>query len=186
MDLTRSCAAENGQSVRISFLLICLAACGAPRTAPHQPVPAPPTPLERTRNQVIDHATEALARGDVAGARRGLERERWIAEDRARAALLLFGCLLLEKRLADGIEVLREYLQKTPRIKSEGDRIAVRLLRHHASGGGLRARTATEACYFGLYALQALEEPETARPDLLWALEEAPLPEHYLVEQVAP
>jgi hypothetical protein len=67
-------------------------------------------------------------------------------------------------------------------VRSARDTIALRLLRHHASGGGLHASSAEEACYFGLYALEALGEEETARPDLEWALREAPAPERALVE----
>jgi hypothetical protein len=128
----------------------------------------------------VDAAGDALRRGDLAGAREGLERGRWHAEDRARAALLLYGCLLLEGRPADAVAALREYVEKTTRAKGPRDTIAVRLLRHHASGGGLLPRTAEEACYFGLYALKALEEPATARPDLERASKAAPEPERLL------
>jgi len=135
------------------------------------------------RDDPVLARTETLLRdGDVAGAAALLERDRWFATDRARAALLLCGCRLAEGNFAAGMDVLREYLGKTPRLRTRRDEIALRLLRHHASGGGLKAESAEEACYFGLYALKALGEPETARPDLEWALREAPPPEHALVE----
>jgi hypothetical protein len=115
-----------------------------------------------------------------------LERGRWLAEDRARAALLLYGCLLLEGRPADAVAELRAYLEKTTRPKNPRDHTAIRLLRHHATGGGLAARSAEEACYFGLYALKALEEPATGKPDLERAAKEAPEPERLLAALALP
>lgn len=130
----------------------------------------------------MSSAGSALARRDVAGAREGLERGRWLADDRARAALLLYGCLLLEDRVPDAVAALREYLEKTTKPSNPRDRTAIRLLRHHATGGGLRPKGPEEACYFGLYALKALREPDTATPDLERALREAPEPERLLAK----
>lgn len=160
--------------------LLLLAACAAPAPpAPQEPRPASGS----TRpDPVLEAAETALARRDVTGARATLERGRWFADNRARAALLLYGCLLLEGRPADAVAVLREYLEKTPRPSNPRDRIATKLLRHHASGGGLEAKGPEEACYFGLYALKALDEPATARPDLELASREAPEPERLLAK----
>jgi tetratricopeptide (TPR) repeat protein len=129
----------------------------------------------------MERARRALAADDLVGALAGLERDRWLAADRGGAALLFAGCLLARGRHADAIDTLRAYLAKTGRARSDADDIAIRLLRHHATGGGERARTAREACYFGLYALGALGEPETARADLERALREAPETERLLV-----
>ena len=90
--------------------------------------------------------------------------------------------LLLEDRLPDAVATLREYLGKTTRPANPRDRTAIRLLRHHKGGGGLAARGPEEACYFGLYALKALDERETALPDLERALREAPDPERLLAK----
>jgi len=169
---------------RLLPILLLLASCSA---APEAPAAAPESaPPRATHDRVIDRAADALKAGDVAGARAGLEKNRWLADDRARAALLLFGCLLVDGRHGEAVEILRGYLAKTPRIKTERDVIVVRLLRHHASGGGLEARNAEEACYFGLYALKALGEKETARADLARARSKAPEPERYLARAVEP
>jgi hypothetical protein len=161
-------------------LLLLLAACATPTPpAPEEPRPSPAT----TRaDPVIASAEAALAKRDIAGARGDLERGRWFADDRARAALLLYGCLLLENRPPDAVAALREYLEKTTRPTNPRDRTAIRLLRHHASGGGLQPRNPEEACYFGLYALKALEERDTALPDLERAVEQAPDPERLLAK----
>jgi hypothetical protein len=129
---------------------------------------------------VVASATAALLRHDVAGAREDLETGRWLADDRARAALLLFGCLLLEDRTADAVATLRTYLEKTTQPKNPRDRTVIRILRHHATGGGLKSRDAEEACYFGLYALVALKEPTAAVSDLERAAAEAAEPERLL------
>jgi hypothetical protein len=157
-----------------------LAACAAPKVqAPEEPRPSPAS----TRpDPVIASAEASLAKRDVAGACESLERGRWFADDRARAALLLYGCLLLEDRMPDAVAALREYLEKTTRPTNPRDKTAIRLLRHHASGGGLEPRNPEEACYFGLYALKALDEPETAKPELERAVKEAPEPERLLAK----
>lgn len=129
---------------------------------------------------VLSCTETALARHDLEGAVANLERGRWVADDRARAALLLYGCLLLEGRTPEAVGALREYLEKTTGLSNPRDRIAIRLLRHHATGGGLASRNPEEACYFGLYALKALDEPTTARPDLELAAREAGDPERLL------
>jgi hypothetical protein len=162
-------------------LLVLGCTTAAPEPAPEPPPPAP-APETRPADPFLEGVRGALARGDVAGAREALERGRWLAEDRARMALLLFGCLLLEGRPADAVKELRAYLEKTTRPKNPRDSTAIRLLRHHATGGGLAARGAEEACYFGLYALKALDEPATARPDLERGAREAPEPERLLAE----
>lgn len=150
--------------------------------------PKPPAPEESRRpaatrpDPVIAAAEAALARHDIAGAREDLERGKWFADDRARAALLLYGCLLLEDRMADAVAALREYLEKTTQTTNPRDRIAIRLLRHHASGGGLEPSNPVEACYFGIYALKALDEPAAAVPDLELAVKEAPEPERLLAK----
>lgn len=144
--------------------------------------PAKPPPVD----PVIEQAGAALAKGDVALARDDLERGRWFAEDRARAALLLYGCLLLEGRTADAVAALRAYVEKTTRPKNPRDHVAIRLLRHHRTGGGLAARNAEESVYFGLYALKALEEPDTARADLERGAREAPEPERFLARAALP
>ncbi len=160
--------------------LLLLAACAAPaQPAPEGPRPAPAAVRP---DPVVASAEATLAKRDVAGAREDLERGRWYADDRARAALLLYGCLLLEGRTADAVAALREYLEKTTEPSNPRDRIATRLLRHHAGGGGLVAKSPEEACYFGLYALKALGEPATALPDLELARREAPDPERLLAK----
>lgn len=158
--------------------LLLVAACAAPA----QPAPEGPRPATRsTRPDPVIAAAEAeLRRRDVAAARDDLEHGRWFADDRARAALLLYGCLMLEGRHADAVAALRAYLEKTTRPANPRDRIAVKLLRHYQSGGSLAAKGPEEACYFGLYALKALHEPATARPDLELASREAPEPERLL------
>lgn len=170
--------------MRPTVLLLC-AACGACISDPYPPRQedgANHAPREPRTDPVVARAEEKLRAGDVSGAAAVLERDRWFAADRARAALLLCGCRLTEGDFARGMDVLREYLAKTTRVRSARDTIALRLLRHHATGGGLRAESAEEACYFGLYALEALGEEETARPDLEWAMRAAPPPERALVE----
>jgi hypothetical protein len=167
--------------VRLPLLLL-LAACTAPPDAQEARPAAEPRARETSVDPVLARAAARLRDGDIAGAAATLERDRWFADDRARAALLLCGCLLAEGDFARGMDVLREYLAKTTRVRSARDTIALRLLRHHATGGGLKAESAEEACYFGLYALKALGEGETARPDLEWALRAAPAPERALVE----
>lgn len=161
------------------FLLLPLGCSTPAAPAPEQPRPAA---ASARPDPVLASAETALGRRDVETARENLERGRWYADDRARASLLLYGCLLLEGRTADAVAALREYLEKTTRTRSPRDRIALRLLRHHASGGGLKARSPEEACYFGLYALKALDEPATARPDLELAMKEAPEPERLLAK----
>jgi tetratricopeptide (TPR) repeat protein len=156
------------------------ACAGAPPSDEEAPRAAPEPPRRRRADGVLGRAAAALARDDVAAAKKILEEDRWLAEDRAGAALLLAGCLLLEGDHARAVDVLREYLARTTRLKTEGDVIAVRLLRHHGSGGGLAARSAREACHFGLYALGALQEPAAARPDLERALRDAPEAEQHL------
>lgn len=166
--------------MRRGLYLLLLAACATPeQPAPEEPRPAPET---MRADPVIASAEASLGKRDVAGAREGLERGRWFADDRARAALLLYGCLLLEDRLPDAVATLREYLEKTPKPGNPRDRTAIRLLRHHATGGGLQPKGPEEACYFGLYALKALREPDTALPDLERALREAPEPERLLAK----
>jgi len=160
--------------------LLLAAACTGAAHRDARPARAPEPPPHRPADPVLAAATAALAAGDVASARAGLERDRWLADERADAALLLAGCLLLEGDHARAIDVLREYLAKTPGVRGAGDRIATHLLRHHAGGGMERAASAREACYFGLYALGALGEPDTARPDLRRAAEEGPPPEQAL------
>jgi len=123
------------------------------------------------RQQRGQQVPGAPARGG--GAHRG---------DRARAALLLYGCLLLEDRVPDAVAALREYLEKTTRPLNPRDHTAVRLLRHHATGGGLKPGNPEEACYFGLYAWKALDERTTAVPDLELAVREAPEPERLLAK----
>lgn len=164
---------------RLSLLLLA-AACATP--TPPAPEEPRPSPAVTRKDPVIATAEAALAKRDVSGAREDLERGRWLADDRARAALLLYGCLLLEDRLPDAVAALREYLEKTTRPTNPRDRTAIRLLRHHASGGGLVSKGAEEACYFGLYALKALGEPDTAMPDLERALRDAPEPERLLAK----
>jgi hypothetical protein len=160
-----------------SVPLLLLGACAAPRPAP----PDEPRPVATARpDPVLASAESALAKRDVAGALDDLERGRWFADDRARASLLLYGCLLLEDRTADAVAALRDYLEKTTRLTNPRDQTAIRLLRHHASGGGLAPKDPEEACYFGLYALKALKEPGTAKPDLELAAGEAPEPERLL------
>jgi hypothetical protein len=159
-------------------LLLLLGACAAPTVPP--PEAPGPAPRSTRPDPVIAAAESALRRRDVAGAREDLERGRWFADDRARAALLLYGCLMLEGKPADAIAALRTYLEKTTRPSNPRDRVAAKLLRHHKDGGGLAAKGAEEACYFGLYALKALDEPATARPDLELASREAPEPERLL------
>ena len=170
--------------MRFTPWILLLAGCATP-----DPRPAPAPARDRSAaaahaDPLIERATTALRAGDLAGARAMLEHERWFAGQRDTAALLLAGCLLAERRHADAIDVLRAYLVKTARLKHPGDRIAVHLLRHHATGGGERARDAREACYFGLYAWGALDEPDTARADLEWARREAPPAEKALVALV--
>jgi len=166
--------------MRRGFLFLLLLGC----STPDAPAPEQPRPSQASirPDPVLAAAGAALGRRDVATARENLERGRWYADDRARAALLLYGCLLLEGRPADAVAALRQYLEKTTKTKNPRDRIALRLLRHHASGGALAAKDPEEACYFGLYALKALDEPETARPDLERAGNEAPEPERLLAK----
>lgn len=160
--------------------LLLLAACATPR----DPAPDEPRPSSASTrpDPVIATAEAALAKRDVAGACEDLERGRWLADDRARATLLLYGCLLLEDRDADAVAALREYLAVTTGPNNPRDRTAIRLLRHHQGGGSLSARDPEEACYFGLYALKALDEPDTARPDLERAVQDAPDPERLLAK----
>ncbi len=164
---------------RVLWVLL-LAGCAAPS------IPAPEAPRPKsssTRPDPVLSAVEtSLAKRDVAAARAALERGRWYADDRARAALLLYGCLLLEGRTADAVAALREYLEKTPTPSNSRDRIVTKLLRHHANGGSLAAKGPEEACYFGLYAQKALGEPATALPDLELARREAPEPERLLAK----
>lgn len=164
---------------RASWLLLSLGCATQDVPAPEGPRGAPATARP---DPVLASAESALAKRDVAGAREDLERGRWYADDRARAALLLYGCLLLEGRTTDAVAALREYLEKTTAPSNPRDRIATRLLRHHAGGGSLAARNPEEACYFGLYALKALDEPATALPDLEMARREAPEPERLLAK----
>jgi len=166
--------------MRGSLWLLLLLGCAAPRPSSRdEPRPAPAT----TRpDPVIASAEAALAKRDVKGAIADLEQGRWYADDRARAALVLYGCLLLENRVPDAVAALREYLEKTTRPSNPRDRTAIRLLRHHATGGGLESSDPEEACYFGLYALKALDERATAMPDLQLALKEAPEPERLLAK----
>jgi len=166
--------------MRRALWLLLLAACATPR-APEPEEPRPSSASTRP-DPVIAAAEAALAKRDVAGACEDLERGRWLADDRARATLLLYGCLLLEGRVADAVDALREYLSKTTGPNNPRDRMAIRLLRHHQGGGSLSAKDPEEACYFGLYALKALDEPETARPDLELAIQEAPEPERLLAK----
>jgi hypothetical protein len=153
-------------------------------STPDAPAPEQPRPSSGSvrPDPVLAAAEAALGRRDVAAARENLERGLWYADDRARAALLLYGCLLLEGRTADAVAALRQYLEKTTKAKNPRDKIALRLLRHHASGGALEAKDPEEACYFGLYALKALDEPATARPDLELAVREAAEPERLLAK----
>ena len=169
--------------MRFAPWILLLAGCAAPDAPPDASARAHDVKAAAV-DPLIERATATLRAGDLAGARALLERERWLARRRDDAALLLAGCLLAERRHADAIDVLRSYLVKTARLKHPGDRIAVHLLRHHATGGGEKARTAREACYFGLYAWGALDEPETARADLAWARREAPAAEQALTALV--
>ncbi len=139
------------------------------RRTPHQDSP------------VVAAATRLLEQDDLAAAQAYLRRELWFAKDRGSAALLLFGCHVAHDDHAAGLHVLRRYLEKTPAVRSVAEAIAERLLRHHATGGGLRARSAREAAYFGLYALRALDEPDTARADLSRAARDAPRAERALL-----
>lgn len=162
-----------------SFLLLLLGCSTPDAPAPEQPRPSQASVRP---DPVLAAAEAALGRRDVATARENLERGRWYADDRARASLLLYGCLLLEDRTADAVAALRQYLEKTTQARNPRDKVALRLLRHHASGGALEAKDPEEACYFGLYALKALDEPETARPDLERASREAEEPERLLAK----
>jgi hypothetical protein len=161
------------------FLLLPLGCSTPAAPAPEQ---SRPLPASVRPDPVLASAETALGRRDVATARENLERGRWYADDRARASLLLYGCLLLEGRTADAMAALRQYLEKTTKATNPRDKVALRLLRHHASGGALAAKDPEEACYFGLYALKALDEPETARPDLERASREAQEPERLLAK----
>jgi len=163
----------------VLWLLIFMG-CAAPR--PRTPEESRPPSSTTRPDPVIASAEAALAKGDVTGARESLEQGRWFADDRARAALLLYGCLLLEDRVPDAVAALREYLEKTTRPLNPRDHTAVRLLRHHATGGGLKPGNPEEACYFGLYAWKALDERTTAVPDLELAVREAPEPERLLAK----
>lgn len=169
-------------------LLLCVAACARPpaREESAPPPSPPPSPRLPAPDPVIERTGQLLAHGDVAQARALLQQERWVAKDRARATLLLYGCLMLEGDYAAAIDALRSYLEKTTRPGAGRGAIAEDLLRHDATGGGGKATSAEEACYFGLYALKALREPETARADLDWAKREAPEPERRLAELAAP
>jgi len=160
------------------------AACSAPLKEPEEPVQPVAHLPERETEPLIENVTRALKKRDLAHATTLLERGRWHARDRGRAALLLCGCRLAGGDYASAMEGLREYLAKTTRVKSSADRLAIKLLRHHASGGGLSAENAVEACYMGLYALMALKEPRAAEADLAWARREAPEPERLLVDLV--
>lgn len=162
-----------------------LAACVGDPPAPGERPSAAEPPAAKA-DPVLARARAALARGDLAVAKAGLRRDRWLSRDRASATLLLAGCLLAEGDYAAAIDVLRADLAKTTGLETPADRIAVRLLRHHASGGGKRAASAREAAYFGLYALKALKEDETARADLDWAARAAPEAERALVRIVGP
>jgi len=161
--------------VATSLLVLLLAGCRAP---PAEELP-PLSPRE-ARDAVLDQATLELEAGNPRAAQRTLERGQWVARDRAHAALVLSGCQLLGGDHAAAIDTLRAYLAVTPRASERYQRMIVRLLRHHSGGGDLEPLSATEACYFGLYGLKALEEPDTARPDLAWAVREAPAPERDL------
>jgi len=158
-----------------------VAACSTPMKRPEEPVQPVAELPARAVDPLLVNVTRALKARDLEHATTLLERGRWYARDRGRAALLLCGCRLVAGDYASAMEGLREYLAKTPRIRSASDRLAIKLLRHHASGGGLKAETAEEACYMGLYALMALKEPKTAAADLRWARIEAPEPERLLV-----
>jgi hypothetical protein len=169
--------------VRLLAVLALVAACRRPAPAEPRvpaddaaPRPSPPAAVD----PVLARATASLEAGDVPGARRVLEAQRWYAKDKARAALLLCGCLLVQGDHAAAMDALRAYLEKTTGPGGRREALATRLLRHHASGGGLRAGDAEAACYFGLYALKALGEPEAAKDDLAWAAREAPPPERAL------
>lgn len=164
---------------RIGLLLL-LASCARPPPEPERtPERARPPPL-REEDPLIKVVKATILEGDLAGARGVLERDRWLARDPARAALLYFDLLLMAGAHADAVEQLRDYVEKRTRPAEGRSAIAVKILRHHASGGGLRADGAEEACHFGLYALHALHEPETARPDLERAAAGAEEPERTL------
>jgi len=159
-------------------------ACSAPLKEPEEPVQPVAHLPAREIEPLLENVTRALKGGDLAHAITLLERGRWQAQDRGRAALLLCGCRLAGGDYASAMEGLREYLAKTTRVKSSSDRLAIKLLRHHASGGGLSAESGLEACYMGLYALMALKEPRAAETDIEWARREAPEPERLLVDLV--
>ncbi|MGQ0614030.1 MAG: hypothetical protein ACT4PV_09865 [Planctomycetaceae bacterium] len=161
--------------------LLVLAACRPPHPRPEDD-PAPAA-AKGPSDPVVERAGRALGGGDLATARRILERERWHARDRARAALLYFDCMLAAGQTTDAIEALRAYLEKTARPSPGRDAVAARLLRNHALGGGLAARTAEEALHFGLYALFALQERENALPDLERAAAGAPEPERSIARR---
>jgi len=171
-----------------ALLLLALPACGASCLPRHRPVP--PRSVERAErarppDAVLGRVAEAIARGDLAGARAHLDAERWLAADRARAALLYFDLLLAEGRPTDATEALRAYLEKTPRPGAGRSAMAAKLLRHHATGGGLASESPEEALHFGLYALFALEEKRVALPDLERAAAGAPEPERSLARRFA-
>ena len=105
----------------VAFPLV--AACAS------QPVePGPSSSREEPDGPVILRVTRALEENDIDAARTALENNRWLAEDRGRAALPYFDCLLAKDEFALGIDSLRAYLEKTTRIKTRGDEKTMRLL----------------------------------------------------------
>ena len=142
--------------------------------------PPPAAPAAPHLDPVLRGATSRLRGRDLAGARNILERGRWYANDRARAALLLSGCQLAEGKGEAAMQTLRTYLAKTTRTDSARKRLALRILRNHAAGGTLEPLSPEEACYFGLYSLTVLKRTDVAKVDLEWAGREAPEPERLL------
>jgi len=162
---------------RLAVALPLLVACASQPGEPALSI----SPVEPD-GPVILRVTQALEDGDIVAARTALERDRWLAKDRGRAALLYYDCLLANDEFALGIDSLRAYLEKTTRLKTRGDEIASRLLAHHAGGGNLAPENDNEACHFGFYALVGLRERETARPMLEAAAKHAAKPERLLAE----